>query len=185
MKRKDDQKLIVLESATAVRDEHSKIVAYRGIIHDLTERKQLEEQLFHAQKMETVATLACEIAHDFNNLLTVILGNAEFGMQDSKLSDRVYQDLIRIKKAASQARNLIRQLLGFSRQPVPKPKLLNLNETIKEFLKMLKGIIRDNIDLKAKLAPNLAPVRMDTVSIQQVFIISALMLRTLCPRVEN
>ncbi|MFQ5753552.1 MAG: histidine kinase dimerization/phospho-acceptor domain-containing protein [bacterium] len=108
--------------------------------------------------METIGTLAGGVAHDFNNLLTVILGNAEFGMQDSNPEDPVYKDLIRIEKAATQACDLISQLLTFSRRQVLKPKLLNLNKTIEDLSKILKRIIGENIELKTKLAPKLAPV---------------------------
>ena len=168
LKRKDGKKLIALESATVVRDEQGKTVAYQGIIHDLTERKQIEEQLFQAQKMETVGTLVGGIAHEFNNLLTVILGNAEFGKQDSRPSDAVYRNFNRIKAAAIQARDIIRQLLSFSRRQCLQTKQLNLNETIEKFLKMVQRILNENIKLKADLSPDLAHVLADPVQIQQV-----------------
>ncbi len=168
LKRKDGKKLIALESATVVRDEQGKTVAYQGIIHDLTERKQIEEQLFQAQKMETVGTLVGGIAHEFNNLLTVILGNVEFGKQDSKPSDAVYRNFNRIEKAAIQARDIISQLLSFCRRQGLQAKRLNLNETIEKFLKMVQRILNDNIKLKADLSPDLAPVLADSVQIQQV-----------------
>jgi len=168
LKRKDGKKLIALESATVVRDKQGKTVAYQGIIHDLTERKEIEEQLFQAQKMETVGTLVGGIAHEFNNLLTVILGNVEFGKQDSKPSDAVYRNFNRIEKAAIQARDIISQLLSFCRRQGLQAKLLNLNETIEKFLKMVQHILNENIDLKAELSPDLAPVLADSVQIQQV-----------------
>ncbi|MFQ6113090.1 MAG: PAS domain S-box protein [bacterium] len=168
LKRKDGKKLIVLESVTAIRDKHGKIVAYQGILQDLTERKRQEEQLFHAQKVETVSAITGGIAHDFNNLLTVILGNAEFGIQESRPGDLIYEDLLRIKKAATQARNLISQLLNFSRQQVLKPRPVNLNKSLQDLLKMLKHIIGNKIELKTELDPELARIWADPIQIQQV-----------------
>lgn len=168
LKRKDGQKLNVLETATVVRDTQGKIVAFQGIIHNLTERKKLEEQLLQAQKMETIGTLAGGVAHDFNNLLTAILGNVELGMQETKPDHPVYRDLIEIEKAAIHARTLIVQLLSFSRHQMLKPKLLNFNHTIEEMLKMLRRIIGEDIELKIDLADELSNILADPAKLQQM-----------------
>lgn len=135
---------------------------------DVTDRKKLEEQLQQSQKMETIGRLAGGVAHDFNNLLTVILGNAEFGLQDSKPSDPIHHDLVRIEKAAIQARDLINQLLSFSRRQVLKPKFFHLNQTIEELIMLLKRIIGEDIQLKTELAARLSLVCADPVQVQQV-----------------
>ncbi|MFQ5640038.1 MAG: response regulator [bacterium] len=149
-------------------NESGVIIGGLAIIHDITERKQLQEQLLQAQKMETIGTLVGGVAHDFNNLLTVILGNVEFGMQDSEPKDAIYRDLIEIEKAASQARDLIKQLLSFSRREVLEPRVLNLNHTIQDLFKMLNRIIGEDIALEIKLDPKLAPIWADPVQIRQV-----------------
>lgn len=168
LKKKNGEEVIVHETATVVRDESGKIVTLRGILRDMTMRKKLEQQLLHSQKMETVGTLAGGVAHDFNNLLTVILGNAEFGLQAAKPGDPVYGDLSRIEQAALQARDLVSQLLSVSRRQMLDLKLLNLNQTIEEFIKMLKRVIGENIELNTSLAPDIDRVKADPVHVQQV-----------------
>lgn len=142
--------------------------AHLLIVRDISERKRLEDQLQQAQKMETIGTLAGGIAHDFNNLLTVILGNAEFALQDVRPGEPIYDDLTKIEKAAEQAGALVSQLLTFSRQSVLDLKFLNLNDIVEETLKMLKRVISENIELSTKLAENLHLVKADPSQMQQV-----------------
>lgn len=139
-----------------------------AIVLDITERRHLEEQLQQSQKMEAVGRLAGGIAHDFNNLLTVILGNAEFAAQDCNLSSSVREEILRIKKAATQARDVTRQLLTFSRNQVFESKLLDMNVVIEEHVKLLKRVIGEDIELKTNLQPDIPPVWSDQTQIQQV-----------------
>jgi len=124
-------------------------------VHDLSSRKDLEAQLVQASKMEAVGRLAGGVAHDFNNLLTVILGNSEFGLQDSNPDDKTYQELLNIEDAALQARDLVRQLLTFSRRQDFEPKLIDMNEIIQAHLKLLRRVIGEDVRVQTSLAPDL------------------------------
>jgi PAS domain S-box-containing protein len=123
-----------------------------GIIHDLTGRKQTEEQLRQAQKMEMVGQLSGGIAHDFNNLLTVIVGNAEH--LGEQLKSR--QDLQRIADDISQAgergAELTQRLLAFSRRQILQPRLTDCHELLVSMRKLLRRTLRENIEIE--IAPN-------------------------------
>jgi len=144
-------------------------------VHDMTsqkeneeKRKKLEEQLFQAQKMESVGRLAGGIAHDFNNLLTSIIGNAELALMSMTAEAPVYSDMLEIKKAADRAANLTRQLLAFSRKQIIEPKVLNVNETILDMDKMLRRLIGENIRLVTSLDEGLSCVKMDPGQVEQI-----------------
>ena len=123
-----------------------------GIIHDLTGRKQTEEQLRQAQKMEMVGQLSGGIAHDFNNLLTVIVGNAEH------LSDQLKsrQDLQRIAddicQAGERGAELTQRLLAFSRRQLLKPHPTDCHELLDSMRKLLRRTLRENIEIR--ITPN-------------------------------
>jgi len=135
---------------------------------DITERKQLEEQLRQSQKMEAVGKLAGGVAHDFNNLLTIITGYSQL------LFDRVGPDsplrgnLMEIKKAGDRASSLTQQLLAFSRRQVLKPKVLDLNAVVAGLEGMLQRLVGEDIHLVTALDPELGPVKADPGQIEQV-----------------
>jgi len=132
------------------------------------ERQKLQEQLIHAQKMESVGRLAGGVAHDFNNMLGIILGSVEISMYNLQPSDRVYKNLERIRRAAERSANLTRQLLAFARKQLVSPAVLDLNDTVDGMLKMLRRIIGEDIEMLWKPAPNLASVKMDPAQIDQI-----------------
>ena len=135
----------------------------------LTERRQLQEQLVQAQKMEAVGQLAGGVAHDFNNLLTVILASVEMGsMMLPAGEDRPRATFQEIGKAALRAADLTRRLLSFSRQQVVEPVVLNLNEFILEVDKMFRRLIGENIELVTIPTADLGMVRADRDQMEQV-----------------
>jgi PAS domain S-box-containing protein len=136
------------------------------VLVDLTERKQLESQLLHAQKMEAVGRLAGGVAHDFNNALGVILGYTELLMRQVGEAQR--GKLEQILKATQRASGLTRQLLAFSRRQVVDPKVLDLNALVSDLEKMLRRLIGEDIDLAIATAPDLGKVKVDPGQLEQV-----------------
>ncbi|MDB4961918.1 MAG: Multi-sensor hybrid histidine kinase [Myxococcales bacterium] len=142
-----------------------------AIARDVTEKKQLQEQLIHAQKMDAVGRLAGGIAHDFNNLLSVIMGFANFAQEELPADSTVRADIQEVVKAAERAANLTRQLLLFSRKGVAEaPRHLKLNELVTDVDKMLKRIIGADIKLTTRAAEGLWPVRVDRGQMEQVLV---------------
>jgi two-component system cell cycle sensor histidine kinase/response regulator CckA len=132
------------------------------------ERRRLEEQVRHAQKMEAIGRLAGGVAHDFNNLLTVITGYSELLLTSGGVNDFTRSALEEIKKAAERGGSLTRQLLIFSRKQKLLPKSVNLNELVANMEKMLVRLIGENISLVSVPQPDLGLVRADVGQFEQV-----------------
>ena len=141
-----------------------------GVTRDITARKQLEDQLRQAQKMEAIGRLAGGVAHDFNNLLTAIIGYADLALRRLPEDEKVRRQIAEIKKSAERAANLTRQLLAFSRKQIIQPKTLNINEVVEDMGKMLQRLITENIELRLELAPDLWLVKADPSQIEQVIV---------------
>ncbi len=164
-----------------LRDEAGRIVGALAIVHDITARRGLEEQLRQAQKMEAVGRLAGGVAHDFNNLLTAIMGYAQLMTLRLKPDDPALRDTEEILRAAERASMLTRQLLAFSRREVLQPKLLDLNAIIADMGKMLRRLIGEAIDLLVVSGEGLWPVKADAGHIEQVIMNLAVNARDAMP----
>jgi nitrogen fixation negative regulator NifL len=157
--------------------------AVQSVMRGITERKQLEQQLRQAQKMEAVGQLAGGVAHDFNNMLAVIRGNAELLLMDAnEYTPRTKDCLKQISAASERAANLTRQLLAFSRKQVMQSRPLNLNEVIADLTKMLKRVIGEHIDLQCCYGAQLTFVQADAGMIEQVLLNLAINARDAMPR---
>jgi PAS domain S-box-containing protein len=137
---------------------------------DITERKQLEEQLYQSQKMEAIGQLAGGIAHDFNNILTVIGGNCELILANLHQEDPLRRDIEQIKQAEERALALTRQLLAFSRKQILQPGVLDLNILLANLDKMIRRLIGEDIDLVILLDKALGQVVADQGQIEQVIL---------------
>jgi two-component system cell cycle sensor histidine kinase/response regulator CckA len=137
---------------------------------DITERRRLEDQLRHSQKMEAVGQLAGGVAHDFNNLLTAILGYCNLLLDEMPTDAPQRPDLEEIRSAGERAAALTRQLLAFSRRQMLQPRTLDLNDLVRQLGKLLRRMIGEDIELVTQLASDLLPVRVDPASIEQALI---------------
>ena len=139
-----------------------------GIMRDISERLLLQLQVEQAVKMETIGRLAGGVAHDFNNLLTVISGHGDMIQAQLGPQDPLNDHMKEIMLAASRASELTRQLLAFSRKQVLEPKVINLNATLNNMVKMLRRIIGEDITLSTALEPKLWNIKADPGQVEQV-----------------
>jgi PAS domain S-box-containing protein len=160
--------LFVETKAFPLRDESGRIISAIEIINDVTDRKRLEDQLRHSQKMEAVGLLAGGISHDFNNILTAIIGYGNL-LKMKIPSDGPLQPYVeQILASAGRAANLTQSLLAFSRKQLINPRPLDINESIRRFEKLLHRIIGEDVDIRTDLAPGAMTILADSSQIEQV-----------------
>jgi two-component system, cell cycle sensor histidine kinase and response regulator CckA len=158
--------------------------AVRGLVinsRDITERRQLEDELLQSQKMEAVGRLAGGIAHDFNNLLTAIGGYTALLLEEHPEDDAIRADLAEIEQAATRGAALVDQLLSFSRRKMLMPTTLDLNEVVESTRGLLSRVIGADVELVTRLARNLDGVRADRTQIEQVLLNLAVNARDAMP----
>ncbi len=163
------------EAHTVFSKQEGQVKFLVSVVRDITARKKLEsdredllQQLFQAQKMEAVGRLAGGIAHDFNNLLSLILGQMELLLLDLPDNSPWRQSCEVILEAGQRAADLTRQLLIFTRQQPAAPQVLDLNAALSNQLKLLSRLLSEEINLSWIPAPKLSPVRIDPQQLQQV-----------------
>jgi len=142
----------------------------QGVMYDITERKRLEDELRHSQKMEAVGQLAGGVAHDFNNLLMLIQAHNEHLRDHLAADDPARKDALQIENAVTRAASLTAQLLTFSRKNVLRPKILDLNAVLADVGKMLHRLIGENIEVNIVPASLPARIKADPGQIEQVIL---------------
>ena len=146
-----------------------------GIARDVTEKvlsgkklKKLRKRVAHAQRMESIGTLAGGIAHDFNNILFPIVGHTEMLLEDVAEDSPFRPSLNEIYAGALRAKDLVKQILTFSRQDRNEPKLMRIQPVIKEILKFIRSSIPTSIDIKQKVSTDCGVIKADPTQIHQI-----------------
>jgi len=179
---RDGRVLWFRDDATYLRTADRQTPLMQGVLYDITENRQLEEQLRQSQKMEAVGQLAGGVAHDFNNLLMIIEGHTERLLSQLQASNPVYEDASQIQEAARRAGALTRQLLAFSRKQVLQPTVLDMNRVVGEVGKMLHRLIGEHIEVELIASPALWCVKADQSQMEQALLNLALNARDAMPQ---
>jgi len=153
-----------------------------AFVNDISDRKQLEERLLQAQKMEAVGRLAGGVAHDFNNMLTVIAGYNRMILDELSPLDPLRGCAEEVLKAADRAGALTKQLLAFSRRQIMQPCVMNVNTAVEHTEKMLRRLIGEDVELVLSLREDIGNIKADPNHIEQAIVNLALNARDAMPK---
>ena len=159
---------IVAITATPLRAAGGFVTGAIALLRDVTQQRNLEQQLAQSRKMEVVGRLAGGIAHDFSNLLTVMVGCSELVLEDFEKLDSRRENVVEVLAAARHATLLTQQLLALSRRQVIQPKLIQLNDVVLAMNNMLRRLIGQHIEVSTVLRPGLGLVVADQSQLEQV-----------------
>ncbi|HZT77163.1 MAG TPA: PAS domain S-box protein [Vicinamibacterales bacterium] len=171
----------VHERADIVRDADHRPLRMIGTIQDITDRRQLEDQLRQAQKMEAIGRLAGGIAHDINNALTAIAGYSELALGAVAADHPARADVEEIRRAAERAGSVTRQLLAFSRKQLIEPRLFDVNDTVAAMARLLSRLVGADVTVRTQLGTDLRPVVGDPGQLEQAIVNLALNARDAMP----
>lgn len=165
-----------------VHDAEGSVIRIAGVAEDVTEKRELEAELHHSQKMQAIGHLAGGVAHDFNNLLSVIFGHSEILAEASLSKKQLRESVAEINQAAVRAAGLTRQLLAFGRRQVVEPRVLDIGSLVAESQNLLRRVIGEDLKLTVNSSPALGRVCVDPGQINQVLMNLALNARDAMPQ---
>lgn len=168
--RPDNVTQWIAVSGIIERDQQSQATRMIGATIDVTERRNAEEALHRAQKIEALGTLAGGIAHDFNNILLAIAGNTRLSQQELAPDHPIQDWLAEIAKASARATDLVNRILTFSRQNDCRREVIQLQPAVEDAIKLLRASLPAMIEINSDFAENLPPARADATQIHQVMI---------------
>ncbi|MBF0612290.1 MAG: PAS domain S-box protein [Magnetococcales bacterium] len=167
--RRQDGSTIRVEVTSTKIIFHGQLV-HQGLVRDITQEERLARQLEHAQKMEAIGTLAGGIAHDFNNVLGVVIGFSELAKMELQGHTKVVPYLDQILAAGLRAREVVAQLLTFSRRQPTEKKPILLDPIVKEAIRFMRATLPTNIEIRLKLHPGHRVVLANATQIHQVLL---------------
>ena len=167
-RRKNGSAFIANLRMRAVCDASGAVTVLEGFVEDITERKRLEQEIRQAQKMEVIGQFTGGVAHDFNNILAATLMHLGLLLRGPEMSSGVRNTLREIEDEIMRAANLTRQLLLFSRRQRVQFRPVHINALINDFLKMLRRVLGENIELNFEQGASLPMVKVDSGMIEQV-----------------
>jgi PAS domain S-box-containing protein len=172
---KDGSTVWVEARVSMFRDAEGRPAGIMGISHDVSEkrradreRRHLEQQLFQAQKMETVGTLAGGIAHDFNNILTAILVHSELGLSGDLSEARALEAFGQIRQASLRAKDLVKRILTFTRPQEPERRVVSATDLLRDAAKFSRAIVPSTIDIQIEISGECGEIWVDTNQFHQV-----------------
>lgn len=176
-RHKDGHSIHISATISPIMDDQGHVIGASKIARDITERNQaearhasLEAQLRESQKMEAIGTLAGGIAHDFNNIIATILGNADLALEDTRNNPPAQQSLDEIRKAGRRARDLVQQILSFSRRQPLERKRIALAPVIEESVRLMRATLPARITISSSCDPAVPDVLADATQIEQTLL---------------
>ncbi len=179
--RPDREVRWVHEVGDAQRDEAGRVIRMVGTVQDVTERRQLEDQLRQSQKLEAIGRLAGGVAHDINNALTAIAGYTELALGALDASHPAKADVSEIRRGAERAAAVTRQLLAFSRRQLREPKVFSLVDAAGNIARMLERMLGEDIELRTSFVPDAPSIYGDPGQIEQAIVNLAINARDAMP----
>ncbi len=178
----NDGKVVYIETKSfPMKDKSGNVYAVIEVYNDITEKRKLEDQLHHAQKMEGIGTLAGGIAHDFNNILSAIIGYGHVTLMKMPKDDPFRTNIEHILESADRAASLTQSLLSFSRKQITNRNPVELNSVIRKVEKFLVRIIGEDIVVRLSLADGALNIFADAGQLEQVFMNLAINARDAMP----